>query len=282
MSSDALTLRKTVPELVRVFREAVANVRSACGMLKATQKNLDDHFKLGGNTGVNVRLKRNKYTGFDASDVDVEHVVKCMERDAWRSIVDRLDIWRIMSEERAKELRTLIDEDGLPELTEENALQLAAGYMGKIGTLLDELVKEVFDWLRPRFDEYGRGYHGAQYKTNQREVVGNRVVCSWMIDRDDAKRGRFHVRYGEAQQRLHTLENLFRALDGKGSTGKGYHSDLENAINASKDGTGETEYFRFRACKNGNLHIEFTRSDLLAEFNRRAGGMNLKEAKPCK
>ena len=100
-----------------------------------------------------------------------------------------------------------------------------------------------------------------------------------MIDRDNAKRGKYRVRYDKSQQQLQTLENVFIALDGKGITGNGYRSDLENAIHASEDGTGQTEYFDFRAYKNGNLHLLFRRSDLLAELNRRAGGMNLSEKK---
>jgi hypothetical protein len=146
---------------------------------------------------------------------------------------------------------------------------------GNVDKLVDELTKEIFDWLRPRVDSDGRSYNGGKYKTNNREVIGSRVIRSLMVER--AYNGGFHVRYdGESSQRLRTLENLFRALDGKGSTGTGYQSELQTAIEREKRGDGQTEYFRFKACKNGNLHIEFLRADLLAELNRRAGGRNFR------
>jgi hypothetical protein len=281
MESTELVPRATIRDLIRCYDEAKANVSTAIGMLKASQTSLNSMFKLAGNTGVSIRMNRNRYDAFDADLIDAERVLKRMEQDAWRYLVDRFDIWRIMSEARAKELRDLIEKDELPTLTEESALQLMHSYTNAINAnkLIDEFAKEVFDWLRPRRDEEGRGYNGAKFKTNREDVIGKRIVREFMIDRDDASRGRFHVRYDDSQQRLRVLENLFRALEGKGATGKGYCSDLETAINSSKDGTGQTEYFKFRACKKGTLHIEFLREDLLAELNRRAGGMNLNDGK---
>lgn len=272
MSTD-LAIRSTVREAVRCFDEAKSNIIAAVGMLMSTQTSLDAVFKLGGHRGVTIRMNRHRHSEIDIDYVDLDFMLKRMEQDAWTFIVDRLDIWRIMSEARAKELRDWIEKGELPPLTEDSAMQLARGYMGNLDNLLNEFVTEVFDWLRPRF-EHGHGYNGAQFRTNRWEVIGPKVIREMIIDCDDAKHGKFRVRYDSAQQRLSTLENLFIALDGKGTTGKGYRSELENAINTSKDGTGQTEYFGFRACKKGTLHIEFLRLDLLAEFNRRAGGMN--------
>jgi hypothetical protein len=274
MESSAIVTRATVREMIQTLDKAKDAVRIAYSMLHAAQKSLDDRFKLGGHCGVSIYLERHGHRSADY--VDADFAVQEMEKQAWRSIVDRLDIWRVMSEARAAELRKLIEDGKLPELTEESAMQLAAAYVGNVDKLIDELTKEVFDWLRPRIDEEGRVYTDGTYKTNKRDVIGPKVIRPYFVDIWGLGGGKFHVRYGACQQRLHTIENLFRALDGKGSTGKGYYSDLENAINASKDGTGQTEYFRFKACKNGNLHIEFLRSDLLAELNRRAGGMNFR------
>lgn len=278
---DGLVVRTTIRDLIRCFDEAKTCVRVAIGMLKSSQDELNACFKLGGTTGVAIHLNRYRNGGIDAESIDVDFVLKRMERDAWKFIVDRFDIWRILSEARATELRTQIDNGLLPELTEDTAFQLVHSYTNKksVEDLVDEFAAEVFDWLRPNWDENGRGYNGAQYKTNEEEVIGKRVVREFMIDRYDASYGKFRVRYDDAQQRLRVLENLFRALAGQGATGKGYRSDLENAINASSDGTGQTEYFKFRACKKGTLHIEFLRADLLAALNRRAGKKNLGKGK---
>lgn len=276
MNSTELVPRATVRDLIAAFEEAKANIRTGFSLLIAAQKNLNAHFKLGGSTGVTIHLELRSRR--DTGDLDIEQTIEDLEKQAWRNIVDRLDIWRVMSETRAKELRKLIDDGELPELTEETAMQLAASYIGNVDKLVDELVREVFDWLRPRVDEYGRRYNGGKFKTNSRDIIGKRVIREFMIER--AHFGGFRLRYdGEAAQRLRTMENLFRALDGKGVTGSGYQSELQTAIEREKSGIGQTEYFGFRCCKKGTLHIEFLRLDLLAELNRRAGGMNLREGK---
>ena len=41
-------------------------------------------------------------------------------------------------------------------------------------------------------------------------------------------------------------------------------------------GKGETPLFGFRVFRNGNLHIEFKRPDLLDRLNRIAGGARLR------
>lgn len=273
MNSAAIVTRATIRELIQCFEQAKESVRVAYATVLSAQKSLDERFKLGGYCGVSIYLERHGHRSAD--HLDAEFAVKEMEKQAWRSIVDRLDIWRVMSEARASELRKHIEDGTLPPLTEETAMQLAQAYVGNVDKLVDELTKEVFDWLRPRIDSDGRGYCGAKYKTNRRDIVGKRVVREFMVEL--SYMGGFHLRYGgEAAQRLRTLENLFRALDGKGSTGTGYQSELQTAIEREKSGIGQTEYFKFRACKKGTLHLEFLREDLLAELNRRAGGKNLR------
>ena len=49
------------------------------------------------------------------------------------------------------------------------------------------------------------------------------------------------------------------------------NGDLINAIQDSQCGTGETEYFRFKSYINQNLHLEFTRMDLVQRLNEVGG-----------
>ena len=72
---------------------------------------------------------------------------------------------------------------------------------------------------------------------------------------------------------------MFHALDGNGTI-KTHRGPLIDAKEAAKDGTGETDYFRFRCFRNRNLHLEFKRLDLVAKLNAVAGGLRLRgEAK---
>jgi hypothetical protein len=270
--STQLAIHATVCEAIRIYHAERLKVIAAITSLKTSQTVLDLTFKMAGASGVAIRTNSNRYGDVELFDLD--YALKRMERDTWTFVIDRLDIWRVMSNERAGELRGWIADGVLPPLTEKSAFELARDYVGNLDSLLNELVKEVFDWLRPRFAE-GHGYNGAEYVTNKHDIIGPKVIREFMLDLDDAKHGKYRVRDESAVQQLRTLEGVFVALDGKGVTGKGYFSELQNAIHVSK-GTGQTEYFAFRCCKNGNLHIEFLRLDLLAELNRRAGGTNLK------
>ncbi len=64
-------------------------------------------------------------------------------------------------------------------------------------------------------------------------------------------------------------------IDGRGPI-KSYHGPLYDAITDSSDGTGKTDYFKFRCCINGNLHLEFLKADLVARLNVVAGGNRLR------
>jgi hypothetical protein len=264
VSSDELVKRASVGDLVRAFRESADAVRTAFGMIAEAERRLNATFKLDSHSGVDITPDGERFARFDA-DAAVER----MRRDAWRIIVDRLEIWRVLSNKRADELKKELERGSLPEITEENVEAFARSYMGALPDLLNEMVGEVYEWLRPR-----EGTHRAKYKTNSVFEVGERVILTGMVERAYIGRG-FRLHY-QRQQILRSLENTFSALDGRGQTGKRYNSLLEDAIGASPDGQGETDYFRFRACKNGNLHVEFRRRDLLARFNQIAGGLRLK------
>ncbi len=47
-------------------------------------------------------------------------------------------------------------------------------------------------------------------------------------------------------------------------------------IEASRTGTGETEYFKFKWHRNHNLHLEFKRLDLVEKLHAASGGMRLR------
>jgi hypothetical protein len=119
----------------------------------------------------------------------------------------------------------------------------------------------------------------GEYKTNQRNArweLGERIVLTSVVSKCWIRKGRFDVR-DHSSQRLSALERVFLALDGAGMTGRGYYSDLEVAIKTvEKGGRGRTALFEFRACGNGSLHLRFLRADLLAAFNRVAGGRRLR------
>lgn len=90
------------------------------------------------------------------------------------------------------------------------------------------------------------------------------------LDVERAYGGKFRPTYSREQELL-AIDGVFHLLDGKGIM-REHRGPLVKAIVECQDGRGETELFRFKCFKNGNLHLEFKRLDLVQELNLLAVG----------
>lgn len=265
--TTSLAHRATVRTLVAAFVRTEATVRESFAALEAAQRDLNAVFALGdGRQTIDYRADR--YSGRTTRFNDVEFTVDEMRRSAWRYLVEKLELRRIMSAARWKELDEQLDKETPPPITEEVVFGMAARYMSTLPELYEENVREVFEWLRPSSDGYGK-----KYKTNAKYELGERVILSWMVS-PAWTGGGFRVDH-DRQQRLVALDNVFSALDGQGLKTQ---SDLAQAIEASRTGEGESRYFAFKCCKNRNMHLRFKRLDLLKRLNEIAGGKRLRGA----
>lgn len=270
-----LVPRATVREMVAAFERAERDVRAAFAQIVEAERAVNAAF---GNVESHQSI-RVSACGDQWRDnfKDIDAAVEIMTRAAWRSIVDRLELRRFMSIKRWEELQAQLGDrshhrhEKLPPITEQNVAVFADRHLAQARDYLKEAVDEVFELLRPR------GWTRAgQLKTNTEMEVGERVILSYMVDAG-FRAGSFRVTYsGNRSQQLTALENVFSALDGRGEISKGHNSLLQTAIEASDAGEGETDFFAFRCCKNGNLHLRFKRLDLLARFNQIAGGKRLR------
>ena len=102
------------------------------------------------------------------------------------------------------------------------------------------------------------------YKTNQRYHIGKKVILICAVSSYGIQSG--------TSQHLRALDNVFHRLDGKGTPK--YPDDLVTGLSETirkKAAVAETPYFRCKWYRNGNLHVEFKRLDLLKELNRIGG-----------
>jgi hypothetical protein len=272
MSHDPATdlaIRTTVRELVAAFVAAEREVRAAFARLVAAEKAVNAVFLNGGNyPAIRVDACDSPWRDrFDQPDVTIER----MNRAAWKAIVERLELRRFMSIRAKKQMDEALDREKLPPITEENVLRFAHDHLVRAREYLKEAVDEVFNFLRPRGNT-----RAGQLKTNSQLEVPFKVILDWMVE-PGYGRAPFRVRYTSSQE-LVALENVFSALAGKGEICKGYRSLLETSIAEALTGEGETELFRWKAHKNGSLHLWFRRLDLLERFNALAGGARLRPA----
>lgn len=273
-----LAKRETITALVGAYQKAEQEIRQAYSLLEAAQKGLDAAFIAG--QGISYGFCVNSDSRYGGPGIGKEAADNCMKklkRDAWKVIVERLEIRRILSIKRREELDRQLNGERLhyddkpaelPDVTEANIVAMFQEGMEKAGDYAKEAVYEVFDWLRP-------SPIMSQYKTNEKWKVGSKVILGWTVE-SGYGRGKFRVNY-HRDKNVTALDNVFHMLDGRGPL-KTYHGPLSDAINNSPDGTGETDFFKFKSFKNGNLHLEFKRLDLVAKINQIAGGNRLKDA----
>lgn len=212
---------------------------------------------------------------------DAEREIRYIRAQVWSAIFDRIGVWRLCSVKRAEGLRRQIqadidsrhaygsqrsDVEPLPELTAASVRAVLDGFARGADSMIDEAIAEVFDWLRPR-----ERSKAAEYKTNDPWVIGAAVVVPYACELWCGKYGlRTHAR-----DNFMALENVFRHFDGRAVADASAMSEIHAALQTGT-AEGATSYYRFRCCKNSNVHLRFTRPDLVARVNARAGGMALR------
>jgi hypothetical protein len=268
--------RTTLTEMVVAYNQAEQDIRTAYAMLAQAQERLSTAFQAERSYAFDLRDDSGRcsvdYTNPDALMLKLKH-------SAWKALVDKMGVRSAMSIKRAKELDEQLEGkrdyhggppiEPLPDITETNILAMMEQTFNQLPAMIEEAVREVFDWLRPSSS------WRLEYKTNQKSKwqLKDKLII-YCISQGYGQQP-YQVNY-TYRQNVTALDNVFLMLDGKGIV-KTTYGPLTDAIHASPDGTGETDYFSFRCFGNGNLHLKFKRADLVEKLNAVAGGMRLKD-----
>lgn len=272
---NAVARSNTITELCAAWSQSVADISEAFRLIQDAQNRLNVFFDDGKtHYGMDVFHHRGNYR---APDLDKpEQTMAELQRRVWGNLVGRLELRKIMSLERAKELDKQLESGaGLPEITVPNIMAMLETTFNQAGTFMEEKVKECYERLRPH--ECGSMYKG--YKTNQKSSlagVGKKVVLGYAVRHNYRTKG-FEVTHNR-QDELRALDQVFHLLDGKRKYEGSWAGELCDAIGGQTDSvknTFETPYFSGRCFRNGNIHLIFRRDDLLQQFNRAAGGARL-------
>lgn len=208
-------------------------------------------------------------------ETEPEKIAREMKRRAWSVLIEKLGLRKIMSPKRIEEFDHVLQQnrhrrpsedpiDAFPEIHPDTIFQVLSGYAKSADEFLDETIDDVYQFLKP--------WNNDTYKTNakNRWKLSNKIILTYAVERFYS--GSFHLRYSNSADRIKALDSIFHLLDGKGFP-KSHSGPLSDAIqdcNLSNP-RNETEYFKIRCCKNGNLHLDFKRLDLVDEFNFRCG-----------
>lgn len=266
----ALTIHRNLPAMVASYEEAKREMTAGFAAIERARDIFNGAFALGGHGDnyhqAELRIPTSRYSSRDHIEPgSCAHALNRLRRSTWDVIVERIEYKRFASSERWKKLQDAIENDELPEPSMASINGFLNQQIHDLPTILEESVKEVFEFLRPR---------GERYKRNSEEEIPRKVILSYMLQ------GRRRVSYGwgtvNPSGRLLAMENVFHALDGRGQISKAHKSEVEQAIEA---GESETDLFAFSCYANNNLHLTFKRLDLLKRLNEIAGGKRLRKTK---
>ena len=255
MTTDLAT-RKTVVELVREWNLAMHELKTGLEAIKRAEQ----HLKAFDTSGSGYDLQAFQHHEYS---LDFDRKQKRMKAAAWRYLVDRIELKKLASIARAKEIDKQLHEkpDTLPEISIDNIFGWLESMDTQARDFFKEAVIEVYNNLRP--STWNR------HKTNSAFRIGRKVILTHRIRPCYSGRGRFAVQY-HFQDELRALDNVFHMLAGEGLSAY-RNGDLTTAIEETTTGTGETEFFKFRCFGNGNLHLEFKRMDLVQQLNSIGG-----------
>jgi hypothetical protein len=174
-----------------------------------------------------------------------------LDTSLWRRAFDMTGFKQLMDAQAVAEFEKSLSPRP-PEFTDATIRATFIDLLNNAGTMFRRGVFNVFRYL------------SDDYRTNASEPfrIGRKVVMGWMIQANYS-RG-LQIRYGSSDK-LNDLDRVFQTLDGKPFQAR----SLESAMNAAfgELQVFENDYYRAKAFKNGNMHLEFKRQDLLDKVN---------------
>jgi hypothetical protein len=183
---------------------------------------------------------------------DEKRVRSDLDCSMWRRAFDLTGFRQLMDQQAVAEFEKSLSPVS-PEFTDANIRATFIDLRLKAGDMFRRGVFNVFRYL------------SDDYRTNQKEPfrIGRKVVMSGMIS--PSFRSGLRIGYGYSADKLNDLDRVFKTLDEKPFLPR----TLESAMCAAfeKGEVFEDTYYRARAFKNGNLHLEFKRLDLLDKVN---------------
>ena len=256
----------SVANMANAWETEMPKIDEALQQIGQSLDVLNAAFQIESYCDFNLRFEmdhgRQAYTPGDQDAM--QKLRNAFHRRAWAAICRRIEIRKLMSSKRSKELDEQLEGKGeaLPALTIDNIIGVVNGFASGVPEYLDEVCAEVYEFL------VGRRMDG--YKTNKLGDIGPKRIIEYGVEMWSG--GTYRVSHHKSQS-LNSLSNVFAMLDGKGPSNE-YQGELVASINARQGSQGETTYFRWKAFKNRNLHIEFKRLDLVEELIKRCAKRN--------
>ena len=234
-----LALPTTLTDLLQARQDALRLLSDARSLTAKAKDLLDRHGR--------YLMPHNGQLRDSAERVQAE-----LDASMWRRAFDLTGFKQLMDAQAVADF-----ERGLsprpPEFTEANIRSTFIDLHGKSREMFRRGVVNVFRYL------------SDDYKTNSREPfrIGRKLVMTYMVQ--SAFGGGFQLHYGGAVDKLNDIDRVIRTLGGMSFTAGALPVMVNQALKLGE--VHECELYRAKGFKNGNMHFEFKRQDLLDLLN---------------
>ena len=237
---DDIVIPQTVYDLCQARENSISLFKMAYETLKNVEQSLE---------GLGTYLSpANMIPKTDVTDFE-----KMLDTNLWRHAFNQIGLLQYMDAQAKHEFEKDLDKDA-PEFTLENIKTTFFSAAADADKMFARGIVNTFHWL------------SSDHKTNTNSPfkINPKAIMKYMVLTNYS--GGLRISYhGEKQERINDIDRVIKTLDRK----KHQPRELETAINAtfSHETVYEDDYYRIKGFKNGNMHFEFKRQDLLDKVN---------------
>jgi hypothetical protein len=185
---------------------------------------------------------------------DVQEFAKDLDRAFWRKAFDVTNFLQVMDQQARSEFFKSVEENP-PAFTEDNVRSTFLSLAAEVDTMFARGIFNVFSWL------------SKDHKTNTNEPfkINPKAILNYVVNLRYGGGLEVRTYYGNGGT-LNDIDRVFKTLDNKKHVPRALEMAMNDAFKNWE--VFEDEYFRAKAFRNGNLHIQFKRQDLLDQANR--------------
>jgi hypothetical protein len=247
-------------------------VRDLVNRYVAAVKLYDEHLQ----TGVKMNSLLNNFYGEGLTFTCTEQGApklrnefkKDLQKSGWKFIFNKMDMQKHMTSGLKKDINKFVEQQSEIPFTMKNIYFMLDMVIQTHGQRMDKAILEVFDKITEHHHDNRHFVKG--WKTNSHFLVGKKFILPYQIN--PAKE------YGYTSDSYNSLRQSYDGIVSDFEkalcyvTGKDYSDikPLNHCINRNDYGEWyDSEFFKYKGYKNGNMHFEFNNADVWAKFNQR-------------
>lgn len=203
-----------------------------------------------------------------STELSYEQYKKELQKAGWSYILDKMNLSKYTTKGVREDINKFVEEQTKIPFTMKNIYFMLDLVVQTAGQRMDKAILEVFDRVTEHHHDNRHNVKG--WKTNSHFLVGKKFILPYQIN--PAKE------YGYTSESYNSLRysndgiisDLEKALCFvEGINYEGINT-INHSINRNQYGEWyESQFFRYKGYKNGNMHFEFKDVDVWGRFNQR-------------